>query len=118
MTSLSGDSELSESSSNNLEKWNNFVGFAEIAYENLIDNFSESAIKNPIAANNLANQSLRNAMQKSRNRSKTNFRQPMETRHASRQLGSTGPRKKRYRLRRGDDIGIKGDTFIIRIKGL
>jgi hypothetical protein len=116
--SLGGEGELSESSENNLEKWRNFVGFAEHAYENLIDNFNESAIKNPISANNLANLSLRNAMQKTRYRSNASLRQPAGYSQGSRQFGTMSHRKKRYRLRKGDDIGIKGDNFTIRIKGL
>jgi hypothetical protein len=116
LSSLSGESEFPESSENNLEKWKNFVGFAEIAYENLIDNFNETAIKNPIAANNLANQSLQTAKQKSKYRS--NFRPHTRTSHSSRKLGSITSRKKRFRIRRGDDIGIKGNNFYIRIKGL
>jgi hypothetical protein len=120
LSSLSGEAEeeLSESSENNLEKWKNFVGFAENAYESLIDNFNESAIKNPIAANNLANQSLRNAMQKSRTRSSGHFTRPGGVSQRSGLSGTLHRRKKRYRLKEGDDIRIKGNKFVIRIQGL
>jgi hypothetical protein len=51
---------------NDLKVWKNFVNIAEYAYENLIDNFKENAIIDPISASKLANKSFQNSIMRTK----------------------------------------------------
>jgi hypothetical protein len=112
------DSEFPDSSESNLEKWKNFVSVSEVAFENLFDNFNESAVKDPVTANKLANQALQSAV--SQTAAKAQSGQAGTARSKGTQyyrsgrigtLGNTNKRKYKLRVRKGDNI-------VIRIKGL
>ena len=112
------DSEFPDSSETNLERWKNFVSVSEIAFENLFDNFNESAVKNPVAANNLAHQALQSAV--SQNALNTQLGQTGKairkspSNYRSGQTGTLGyTNKRKYKLR-----VRKGDNIVLRIKGI
>ncbi|HSF51036.1 MAG TPA: hypothetical protein VLA74_09785 [Nitrososphaeraceae archaeon] len=114
----SQDTEFPDSSEIDLEKWKNFVTVSELAFENLFDNFNESAVTDPVAANKLANQALQNAV--SQTAAKTQVGQtgtgiskttPYYRRAQTRTVGYTKRRKYKLRVRKGDNI-------VLRIKGL
>jgi hypothetical protein len=114
----SQDSEFPDSSETNLEKWKNFVTVSEVAFENLFDNFNESAVKNPVDANKLANQALQSAVSQTAAKAQlgqartgisksTQYYRPGRTGT----LGYTNKRKYKLSVRKGDNI-------VLRIKGL
>ena len=112
------DSEFPDSSEINMERWKNFVSVSEIAFENLFDNFNESAIKDTVAANKLANQALQSAV--SQNAPNTQLGQAGKAIDKSTSYyrsGRTGKlgyaNKRKYKLR-----VRKGDNIVLRIKGL
>jgi hypothetical protein len=66
LNALNSISELPNSVQNDLKVWKNFVNIAEYAYENLIDNFKENAIIDPISASKLANKSFQNSIMRTK----------------------------------------------------
>lgn len=66
LNGLNTNSELPNSVQNNLKVWRNFVNMSEYAYENLIDNFKDNAIIDPISANKIANKSFQNSIMRTK----------------------------------------------------
>ena len=65
-----GIAETAQDSESNIETWKNFVRLSEAAYDYVLKNMNEAAVKDPTAASKLAAQAFQSAASKYRSRAR------------------------------------------------